>query len=302
MRPLVLRDIASELDLHESTVSRVTSRKYVQTPRGVFELKYFFSNRVANAEGGGASATAIRARLRKIIEGEEPGRPWSDQRLASDLERAGFRVARRTVAKYRESMGIPPSNERRRAGGRRRQRSAPDCGTSRRTHSMQLNVTGRRLVVTEALESYARTKLARLERHFDHVTNVHVVLSVERERHRAEATVHVTGRELFADAIEGEMYAAIDALADKLDRQIKRYKEKTTDHHRESGGTEGEPPLGAVGISAEARPGRAGPGCVATASARAGRGRASPRMNPAPPPRAPATPPPPPRNDRARAG
>ena len=116
MRPLVLRDIASELDLHESTVSRVTSRKYAQTPRGVFELKYFFSNRVADAEGGGASATAIRARLRKIIEGEEPGRPWSDQRLASDLERAGFRVARRTVAKYRESMGIPPSNERRRAG------------------------------------------------------------------------------------------------------------------------------------------------------------------------------------------
>jgi len=116
MRPLVLRDIASELDLHESTVSRVTSHKYVQTPHGVFELKYFFSNRVANAQGDGASATAIRARLRKIIDGEEPGRPRSDQRLASDLERAGFRVARRTVAKYRESMGIPPSNERRRAG------------------------------------------------------------------------------------------------------------------------------------------------------------------------------------------
>ena len=109
---------------------------------------------------------------------------------------------------------------------------------------MQLNVTGRRLVVTEALESYARTKLARLERHFDHVTNVHVVLSMERERHRAEATVHVTGRELFADAIEGEMYAAIDALADKLDRQIKRYKEKTTDHHRESGGLKANPPAG----------------------------------------------------------
>ena len=93
-----------------------------------------------------------------------------------------------------------------------------------------------------------RTKLARLERHFDHVTNVHVVLSVERERHRAEATVHVTGRELFADAIEGEMYAAIDALADKLDRQIKRYKEKTTDHHRESGGLKANPPRGAVGV------------------------------------------------------
>ena len=116
MQPLVRREIASELDLHESTVSRVTSRKYVQTPRGVFELKYFFSNQVATANGGSASATAVRARLRKIIEEEEPGRPWSDQRLASDLEQAGFRVARRTVAKYRESMGIPPSNERRRSG------------------------------------------------------------------------------------------------------------------------------------------------------------------------------------------
>ena len=117
MQPLALRDIAAELDLHESTVSRVTSRKYVETPRGVFELKHLFSHRVSTAAGGAsASAAAIRARLRKIIEGEEPGRPWSDQRLALDLEQAGFRVARRTVAKYRESMGIPPSNERRRAG------------------------------------------------------------------------------------------------------------------------------------------------------------------------------------------
>ncbi len=116
MQPLVRRDIAFELDLHESTVSRVTSQKYLQTPRGVFELKYFFSNQVSTADGGGASAAAVQARLRKIIEREEPGRPRSDRRLASDLEQAGFRVARRTVAKYRESMGIPPSNERRRTG------------------------------------------------------------------------------------------------------------------------------------------------------------------------------------------
>lgn len=107
---------------------------------------------------------------------------------------------------------------------------------------MQLNVTGRHLDVTDALESYARTKLKRLERHFDHVTSIHVVLSVEKERHRAEATVHVTGRELFADAVEEEMYAAIDGLADKLDRQIKRHKEKTTDHHRSSGGLKSNPP------------------------------------------------------------
>lgn len=116
MAPLALRDIASELDLHESTVSRVAARKYVQTPRGVFELKRFFSNRIATTGGGAASAAAVRARLRGLIEREEPGRPRSDRRLAADLESSGFRVARRTVAKYRESMGIPPSPVRRRAG------------------------------------------------------------------------------------------------------------------------------------------------------------------------------------------
>ena len=81
-----------------------------------YMLKYFFSNQVSTVMGGGASSVAIRARLRKIIEGEEPGRPRSDRRLALDLERAGLRVARRTVAKYREPMGLPPSNEGRRAG------------------------------------------------------------------------------------------------------------------------------------------------------------------------------------------
>ena len=122
MRPLALRDVAAELDLHESTVSRVASRKYIETPRGVFELKYFFSGRIPTVAGAAASVAAIRAHLRKIIEMEEPGRPFSDRRLASDLETAGFRVARRTVAKYRGSMGIPPANERRRTG--------PDLGAS----------------------------------------------------------------------------------------------------------------------------------------------------------------------------
>ena len=116
MRPLALRDIASEVGVHESTVSRVTRGKYVQTPRGVFELKYFFSNQVSIADEGATSSAAIRARLRRIIADEAPDRPWSDQRLASSLEQTGFRVARRTVAKYRDSMGIPPSHERRRAG------------------------------------------------------------------------------------------------------------------------------------------------------------------------------------------
>jgi len=97
---------------------------------------------------------------------------------------------------------------------------------------MQLNLTGHHIDITPALRDYVSEKLERLERHFDHVTNVHVVLCVEKLRNKAEATVHISGGSLFADAEEDDMYAAIDSLADKLDRQIKKHKEKVTDHRR----------------------------------------------------------------------
>jgi len=116
MRPLVLRDIAEHLELHESTISRVTTQKYIHTPRGIFEFKYFFSSHVSTADGGECSATAIRAMIRKFIAQEDPGKPLSDSKIASTLVSSGIQVARRTVAKYRESMSIPPSNERKRLG------------------------------------------------------------------------------------------------------------------------------------------------------------------------------------------
>ena len=114
MQPLVLADIAEAVEMHESTISRVTNRKYMHTPRGVFELKYFFSSHVGTAGGGEASSTAIRALLRKLVAAENPRKPLSDSRLASLLEEQGIQVARRTVAKYREMLNIPPSNERKR--------------------------------------------------------------------------------------------------------------------------------------------------------------------------------------------
>jgi RNA polymerase sigma-54 factor len=114
MRPMILKDIAEAIEMHESTISRVTSGKYMHTPRGVFELKYFFSSQVEGADGMGTSSTAIRAKIRKLIKEEEG--PLSDGRIAEMLSEEGIPVARRTVAKYREAMGIPPSNERRRAG------------------------------------------------------------------------------------------------------------------------------------------------------------------------------------------
>lgn len=112
LRPLTLRAIADEVGLHESTISRATTRKYMATPRGVFELKRFFSSGVSTSEGGEASATAIQAMIRKLIDAEPKHRPLSDQALTDALKAAGIQVARRTVAKYREAMNIPSSSDR----------------------------------------------------------------------------------------------------------------------------------------------------------------------------------------------
>lgn len=117
MKPLVLRDVAERLDIHESTVSRATANKYMQTPRGIFELKYFFSSHVSTTDGGSASATAIQAMIKRMVSGERPDKPLSDSKLAQLLLDNGIQVARRTVAKYREALSIPPSHERRRQAG-----------------------------------------------------------------------------------------------------------------------------------------------------------------------------------------
>ncbi|HAG9888816.1 TPA: RNA polymerase factor sigma-54 [Escherichia coli] len=112
MKPMVLADIAQAVEMHESTISRVTTQKYLHSPRGIFELKYFFSSHV-NTEGGGeASSTAIRALVKKLIAAENPAKPLSDSKLTSLLSEQGIMVARRTVAKYREYLSIPPSNQR----------------------------------------------------------------------------------------------------------------------------------------------------------------------------------------------
>jgi len=118
MEPLILKDVAEAVEMHESTISRVTTAKYMHTPRGVFEFRYFFSSHVAAADGTEMSSTAIRAKIRKLIAQENPENPLSDAKLAEILSGEGIPVARRTVAKYREGMQIAPSNERKRAAVR----------------------------------------------------------------------------------------------------------------------------------------------------------------------------------------
>jgi len=114
MKPMVLHDVADALGMHESTISRVTTRKYMHTPRGIFELKYFFSSHLSTSHGGNASSTAIRALIKKLIAAETPKKPLSDSKISALLSEQGINVARRTVAKYREAMAISPSNERKR--------------------------------------------------------------------------------------------------------------------------------------------------------------------------------------------
>jgi RNA polymerase sigma-54 factor len=118
MEPLILKDVAEAVEMHESTISRVTTAKYMHTPRGVFEFRYFFSSHVAAADGTEMSSIAIRAKIRKLISQENPENPLSDNKLAEMLSSEGIPVARRTIAKYREGMQIAPSNERKRAAAR----------------------------------------------------------------------------------------------------------------------------------------------------------------------------------------
>ncbi|MGD9258330.1 MAG: RNA polymerase factor sigma-54, partial [Gammaproteobacteria bacterium] len=115
MKPMILKDVAEELGMHESTISRATTAKYMHTPRGVFEFKFFFSSHVSATDGSEVSSTVIRAQIRRLIAEEDAAKPLSDNAIARLLEKSGARVARRTVAKYRESLGIPSSSERRRA-------------------------------------------------------------------------------------------------------------------------------------------------------------------------------------------
>ncbi|MBE0469330.1 MAG: RNA polymerase factor sigma-54 [Methyloprofundus sp.] len=114
MKPMVLRDIAEELELHESTISRVTTQKYMHLPNGVIEFKYFFSSHVSTSAGGECSATAIRAFIKELVSTENPAKPLSDSKIADLLEEKGINVARRTIAKYREAISIPSSSQRKR--------------------------------------------------------------------------------------------------------------------------------------------------------------------------------------------
>jgi len=112
MKPMVLNDVAEAVEMHESTISRVTTQKFLHCPRGIFELKYFFSSHVSTEGGGECSSTAIRALIKKLVAAENRSKPLSDSKIAELIAEQGIKVARRTIAKYRESLNIPSSSQR----------------------------------------------------------------------------------------------------------------------------------------------------------------------------------------------
>ena len=130
MKPLVLREIADELGLHESTISRVTTAKYMATPFGTFELKYFFGSSLGTDAGGNASSTAVRALIRQIVAAEDPAKPLSDSQISQMLDEQGIQVARRTVAKYREALKIAPAQAAQGDVGRTRPPRPPRAKSS----------------------------------------------------------------------------------------------------------------------------------------------------------------------------
>jgi RNA polymerase sigma-54 factor len=112
LKPMVLKDVGYDIAMHESTISRTTSNKYVHTPQGLFELKYFFTSSLKSSDGGDVSSESVKKRIRAIIQAEDSAKPFSDQYIADKLKESDIRIARRTVAKYREVLGILPSSKR----------------------------------------------------------------------------------------------------------------------------------------------------------------------------------------------
>ena len=112
LKPMVLRDVAEDINMHESTISRVTTNKYAHTPHGIFELKFFFNSSINRSNGETIASASVQEEIRKIVSSENPDKPHSDQKISDLLEASGIQIARRTIAKYREMMGILPSSKR----------------------------------------------------------------------------------------------------------------------------------------------------------------------------------------------
>ncbi len=233
LKPLVLRDVASDIGMHESTVSRVVTNKYMHTPQGVFEMKYFFHSGISSSYGESVSSVTIKQRIRKIIEAEDPRKPLSDSKIVSILQHEGLVLARRTIAKYREELKIPTSNQRK---------------VLYLIESMRLLLTGRQVEISPILRQLVEARLAKLERRLgEAMVSAQVVLL--REKHRVVADVVVHARQDHTLAGMGTAQAwgpALTAAVNKVLQQAETVKGKWQRRKRSAASVRTMPPAAPV--------------------------------------------------------
>ncbi len=234
LRPLTLQQVASQIGMHESTVSRVTTNKYVQTPRGVFELKYFFSSGLETASGEDMSAKTARDIIQQLIDGEEKREPLSDQRIADILHsrRAQDRPPHRGQVSRADGDPACPLPQAPLVGGRptgRPPNSAEEDG------SMEVQFTARHCEVPAELRDYVTRKVEKLMQYHDGIREARVILSTENYRHIAEVTLLARRRDFVGREESPDMQSSVDTVIDKLTEQLKRFKEKRASRGRRSG-------------------------------------------------------------------
>ncbi len=235
LRPLVLRDVANDIGMHESTVSRVVTNKYMHTPQGVFEMKYFFHSGISSSYGESVSSVTIKQRIRKIIENEDPRKPLSDSKIVSILQREGLVLARRTIAKYREELKIPTSNQRKVSV------TQPLADVSA-TASAERPIcdSNSPAVTSTSLPRFAGSsniKIGKLERVLnDSAVSAQAVLTREKHRHRTDITLHARGEKFLHGVGDSSSWeTSLSAAIGKISHQAQKIKGKYQARKRQGG-------------------------------------------------------------------
>ena len=180
LKPMVLKDVAMDVEMHESTISRVTSNKYVHTPQGIFELKYFFNSSINTSRGENIASESVKEKIRLILAKEDPQKPYSDQELVEILKKQDILIARRTVTKYREMLGVLPSTQRKQIIYKPREW---------RRRDMQVSVTFRNMESKDVLRDIVQEKISKLKKYLDYPLEANVVLTMEKHRQIAEVNL-----------------------------------------------------------------------------------------------------------------
>ena len=243
LRPLALRDVGDDINMHESTISRVTTNKYVQTPQGLFELKYFFHSGIVSVNGSMVSSVSVKQMIKDMVEAEDVAAALSDQEIAQALHGRGLTIARRTVAKYREELAILPSHQRRlQARSASRERTARRAGGG-----MQAIISARGLSISKTYKDTLTQRLAKLEPMFPGIVEAKIVLSKEKHRRTAALTLVAKRHTFRSEETAADLETAVDVAVDALARQVREMKDRVKNRKARSAPRRAPAPARAAG-------------------------------------------------------